>query len=134
MKEYLFIYGTLLPDHAPAEIGGIIGQLRPVGPASVPGYLYDFGQYPGAVLNNSARTRIAGQVFELSQDGGVLKALDSYEGYKPDDLQHSLFIRERAMIALDDGEILSCWIYLYNRDPGTAPLVSGGDYTKSRAA
>lgn len=134
MKEYLFLYGTLLPEYAPDEIASKVQRLRCVGSASVRGRLYDLGQYPGAILDASTGTRIYGQLFVLPPDQTVLRALDAYEGFEPDDIESSLFVRQKVEGILSDGRAIPCWIYVYNRDPGTAPLVSGGDYAKFQAA
>lgn len=134
MKDYLFVYGTLSPNHAPREVAGAVRRLRSIGAATVKGRLYNFGEYPGAILDSSARRKISGQVFALPDDQSVLKSLDDYEDYQPHDPQASLFVRKRATARLDDGRELRCWMYVYNRDPGDAPIISGGDYTKSKAA
>lgn len=134
MKDYLFVYGTLSPNYAPGEVANVVRRLRSVGAATVKGRLYDLGEYPGAILDASTRRKISGRVFALPEDQSVLKSLDEYEDYKPHDPDASLFVRKRATVKLDDGRELECWMYVYNRDPGNAPLVSGGDYMKSKAA
>jgi gamma-glutamylcyclotransferase (GGCT)/AIG2-like uncharacterized protein YtfP len=134
MREYLFIYGTLLPEYAPNEIADTVRRLLYVGPASVQGRLYDLGEYPGVILDASSQTKISGHLFMLPQDQSVLKTLDSYEGFKPEDLNKSLFVRRWATVNLDDGRAIQSWIYVYNQDPGAAPLVSSGDYAKYKAA
>jgi len=134
MKEYLFLYGTLLPEYAPDEIAREVRQLHHVGCASVRGRLYDLGQYPGAILDASTGMKIYGQLFVLPTDQRILHALDTYEGFEPSNTKSSLFIRQNATVALSDGRTVQCWVYVYNRDPGTAPLVSGGDYAKFQAA
>jgi gamma-glutamylcyclotransferase (GGCT)/AIG2-like uncharacterized protein YtfP len=134
MKEYLFIYGTLLPEYAPSETLDSIAHLNCVGKASVKGRLYDLGKYPGAILDPSSRMKVIGRVYEIPENKGVLRALDSYEEYNPDDLDNSLFIREQTTATLVGGRRVRCWIYVYNQNPGTAPLVSDGDYKKYQAA
>ncbi|MDT7542022.1 MAG: hypothetical protein QOE33_1926 [Acidobacteriota bacterium] len=132
MTDYLFVCGTLLPDRAPREIAGAVSRLRSVGAATVKGRLYDLGAYPGAILDASTREKISGWVFALPRDQSALKSLDEYENYKPHDPAASLFIRKRTSVELSDGRELECWMYVYNRDPGDAPLVPGGDYAKSK--
>lgn len=134
MTEYLFIYGTLIPEHASDEIARIVDDLRYVGKASVPGRLYDLGEYPGAVLDPSSPTKVFGRVYELPEDQTVLRLLDSYEEFDPDNLAKSLFMRKQTIVTLDDAQSVRCWIYTYNQDPGTAPLISGGDYKEYQAA
>lgn len=134
MKDYLFVYGTLSPKHAPSEIRHSVRRLHPISSATVKGYLYDLGEYPAAILDASTRRKITGQVFELPADPSVLRSLDAYEGYKPKNVKESLFIRRRTTVVLDDGQELECWIYIYNRDLGAAPLIASGNYAKSKAA
>jgi gamma-glutamylcyclotransferase (GGCT)/AIG2-like uncharacterized protein YtfP len=128
MSRHLFLYGTLLPELAPPAIAAAARRLARVGKASLPGRLHDLGAFPGAILDPAARTRIAGAVFALPGDPELLAALDAYEGFLPGDPARSLFVRVRAAARLEDGCELSCWVYEYNRDPGDAPLVPGGDY------
>ena len=134
MSEYLFLYGTLLPHQAPTEVADIVRQLHRVGPASVRGRLYDLGEYPGAILDDSSDATISGEVFELLNNQALLPVLDSYEGFDPTNPEDSLFVRTQAVVKLSDGRELGCWVYVYNQDPGTAPLIKSGDYINSKAA
>jgi gamma-glutamylcyclotransferase (GGCT)/AIG2-like uncharacterized protein YtfP len=131
MKRYLFSYGTLLPSRAPAEIAPVVRRLRRVGRGRVHGRLYDLGEYPGAVLSKSGPL-IAGQIFELPDDPEVIKKLDAYEGFNPSRQQGNLFVRKRRLVNIDNGKRVWCWIYVYNRHPGNAPSVAGGDFSKLR--
>ncbi|MFL6209783.1 MAG: gamma-glutamylcyclotransferase [Pyrinomonadaceae bacterium] len=134
MSDFLFIYGTLLPGEAVADVANIVQQLHRLGPAYVHGRLYDLGEYPGAILDAAAETKIEGEVFELSTDPSVLSALDSYEGYDLADPTNSLFIRIKSPVRLLDGREIESWMYVYNRDPGKALLIRDGNYRKSKAA
>jgi gamma-glutamylcyclotransferase (GGCT)/AIG2-like uncharacterized protein YtfP len=119
MSDFLFIYGTLLPDRAPAEIAGSVRLLRPIGPAQVKGHLYNLGEYPVAVLDASPDEIIPGQVFELPEDQAVLASLDLYEEYDPCNPQRSLFLRVKSTVTLtDDGHTVESWLYIYNQDAG----------------
>jgi gamma-glutamylcyclotransferase (GGCT)/AIG2-like uncharacterized protein YtfP len=122
MSECLFVYGTLLPGRAPAEVADAVRRLRRVGPGHVQGRLYDLGDYPGAILDRSSHSRIPGQVFELPDDETVLASLDEYEEFRPEDPRHSLFLRIKSPVTMADGHRLDCWMYVYNREPGSAPL------------
>ncbi len=114
MNEFLFVYGTLQPAHAPAEIASVVTKLHPIDVGSVNGILYDLGEYPGAVLDPSSKHRIAGTVFQLPNDPDVLCALDAYEEFDPDAPGSSLFLRVLHPVALTKGGTLQCWIYVYN--------------------
>jgi gamma-glutamylcyclotransferase (GGCT)/AIG2-like uncharacterized protein YtfP len=134
MSQHLFLYGTLLPSEAPEEIASIVKRFRRLGSAHVRGRLYDFGDFPGAVLDPSSRTMIHGELVVLPSDKRILQALDRYEEFDASDLKNSLFVRKRAKIRMADGSTCEGWIYVYNRHPGKAKLVRGGDYLRSKVA
>ncbi|MDQ2936382.1 MAG: gamma-glutamylcyclotransferase [Acidobacteriota bacterium] len=134
ITEYLFLYGTLLADGPPDEVAGALKTLRRIGPAHVRGRLYDLGEYPGAILAPSSTTLIQGEIFELPATPFILKALDDYEEFDPANKEESLFIRTKARATLLDGPQMDCWMYVYNDDPGTAPLLADGNYSKTKAA
>jgi gamma-glutamylcyclotransferase (GGCT)/AIG2-like uncharacterized protein YtfP len=134
VTEYLFLYGTLKPDAADREIAPIVRRLRNIGRGRVRGKLYDLGGYPGAVVDASANSFVRGLLVELPPDKATLEALDRYEEFDPLDPGNSLFVRTKTKVRLTDGRNLQGWIYVYNRDPGNAPLVRGGEYSKSKVA
>lgn len=134
MTEYLFLYGTLRPAKVSQEEASIVRRLRRVGSARVFGRLYDLGEYPGAILDSSARTAIRGELFEVPNDPDILSALDKYEEIDKDDGKKSLFVRKKTNVEVSDGRRLESWIYVYNRDPGDARVITSGDYSESEAA
>jgi len=134
MTDYLFIYGTLIPSEADDEIVHVVKRLRRIGSAYVRGRLYNFGEYPGAVIDQSANTSIHGELVELPADKAILDALDRYEEFDPLRPQKSLFVRKKAKVRLANGRNVEGWIYVYNRNPGNAPVIRGGNYSKSRVA
>ncbi|MGO9515680.1 MAG: gamma-glutamylcyclotransferase [Candidatus Korobacteraceae bacterium] len=134
MSDYLFSYGTLLPEHAPAEIATAVSKLRPVGKGTVSGVLYDLGDYPGAVLDFTSDKRIFGTVFRLPNNSAVLDELDEYEGFHPSASRKSLFIRRRCPVRLSTGRALNCWIYEYNGKHVAAPVVANGRYRSKHPA
>lgn len=133
MSDYLFLYGTLRPQQAPAEMRAIIRHLDRIGAGYARGLLYDLGEYPGAILDASSSMTIRGEVFALPTEQ-LLNSLDAYEDFDPANPQDSLFVRTRHFVRLTDGRELECWVYVYNREPGAAPLVTSGDYAKFKAA
>jgi gamma-glutamylcyclotransferase (GGCT)/AIG2-like uncharacterized protein YtfP len=126
MSEYLFAYGTLQPGCVPAKVAPLAAKLRPVAEGFVRGVLYDLGGYPGAVPDAKAMARIAGTVMGLPEDASFLHQLDAYEGFDPEAPEMSEFIRERDTVELSAGGTLECWIYRYNRAPGTAQSIARG--------
>lgn len=134
ITEYLFLYGTLLADVVPDEVVGALKALRRIGPAQVRGKLYDLGEYPGAILAPSSKTIVRGEIFELPVSPAILKALDNYEEFDPANNEDNLFVRTKVKATLLDGPKVDCWMYVYNDDPGTAPLLADGIYSTTKAA
>ena len=114
MTEFLFTYGTLQPGRAPAEIAHLVERLQVAGRGHVHGTLYDFGHYPGAVLDASSASRIPGTIYKLPPDRDLLARLDEYEEYSPESPETSQFIRELHAVHWEDGRTSLCWVYVYN--------------------
>jgi gamma-glutamylcyclotransferase (GGCT)/AIG2-like uncharacterized protein YtfP len=114
MAEYLFVYGTLHPERAPAEIADVVGRFAAPRRGTVLGRLHDLGPYPAVRLDVERPTAVPGTVFLLPDDPEVLKRLDAYEGFLPGDPPASLFLRQRVEAVLEDGESIVCWIYTYS--------------------
>ena len=115
MSTLLFIYGTLHPDRAPAEIAPVVRTLTPLGPATIRGTLLDFGDYPGVVLNPDG-PEVPGHLFALP-DPAVWTLLDAYEDFRPADPAASLCLRVQTTATTPDGSSRPCWVYVYNRQP-----------------
>ena len=124
MSQYLFTYGTLQPERAPAEIASAVHGLQVLGKGWVRGVLYDLGEYPGAVLDEEAE-EIEGTVCKLPANPGILRQLDAYEEFDPGAPESSLFVRGLHQVMLDSGRTLACWVYVYNRDPAGAKTIQG---------
>jgi gamma-glutamylcyclotransferase (GGCT)/AIG2-like uncharacterized protein YtfP len=132
MAQYLFVYGTLDPKQAPEEIATVVRQMRSVGRASVRGRLYDLGQYPGVILDDSTESVVQGELFMLPPHLDLLRRLDEYEGFDRANPGRSLFLRKKCSVTAPGGRQQVAWIYEFNQDPGDAPLVPLGDYAASR--
>lgn len=98
-KHYVFVYGTL-------RRGGVraMPELFPgaelAGGASVRGRLYDFGEYPGLLLDEAGST-VAGEVYEV--DEGTLRMLDDIEA-------PAYYSRRETEVSLG-GVVVTCWVY-----------------------
>jgi gamma-glutamylcyclotransferase (GGCT)/AIG2-like uncharacterized protein YtfP len=130
MSSYLFAYGTLQPDYAPPAIAHAVAKLRPIGEGFANGVLYDLGGYPGAVLDSSTDQTITGLVLQLPEDANSLREIDAYEEFNPAAPDTSQFIRVLHPVVLATGETLQCWIYVYNRDHGSARILTDGVYRR----
>jgi len=134
MKDYLFVYGTLVEENAPREIAGTIKKLKYVGDGFVLGRLYDLGEYPGAVLVASPTNKIFGKIYELPDDPGLLDRLDAYEEFDPEHPAKSLFVRKQASITRPSKKKVKGWVYEYNGDIRSLPLIKNGYYSPVAAS
>jgi gamma-glutamylcyclotransferase (GGCT)/AIG2-like uncharacterized protein YtfP len=99
----LFVYGTLRRE-GPAHRR--LDGARFVATGTIAGTLYDLGRFPGVHRAARARTRVAGEVYEMNvaDAGRMVAALDRYEG--------PLFRRARVRVRLDGGGERVAWTYL----------------------
>ena len=66
-------------------------KLTPVGRGSIKATLFDLGIYPAAIP--ASEERVFGEVHRMSDIDSVLTALDEIEGYRPSQLDASLYTR-----------------------------------------
>jgi gamma-glutamylcyclotransferase (GGCT)/AIG2-like uncharacterized protein YtfP len=128
MSDFLFIYGTLVPELAPKDIAPVVRKLELIGSGSVPGTLYDLGDFPGIKLERASRKRVRGRVFRIPSKA-TLKVLDDYEEFDPKHPRSSLYKRKLVNVKLDNGETIRSWIYEYNRSPRPKNVIKNGMYS-----
>lgn len=109
MPETVYVYGTLRPGKQSPDGSGTV---------QIPGKMYDLGWFPGIILEPPGGH---GEDFVTCERIEVenLDAVDAYEGYNPELISESLYIRR---------PILDGWIYEYNQEVGSKSLVSCGDW------
>ncbi|WP_431471265.1 gamma-glutamylcyclotransferase family protein [Sphingosinithalassobacter sp. LHW66-3] len=89
------------------------------------GQLFDFGDYPGALLGG--RGWVHGEVFE-TRDPRLLADVDAVEDFHEGDPASSEYLRYR--VTTRSG--LTLWAYGYNRPLGTAPRIATGRWRRRR--
>lgn len=100
----VYVYGTLRPNRGDTVF--------------IPGKMYDLGWFPGVLLEpEDSPNKVVAEVLRV--DDGRLAELDRYEGYRPHDHEHSLYIRR----SFRDG-----WIYEYNQRVDNRVLIESGDW------
>jgi gamma-glutamylcyclotransferase (GGCT)/AIG2-like uncharacterized protein YtfP len=128
MASLMFVYGTLRKDARGQMLSPLCRGWIFRGYGTVPGELYDFGAYPGAVpANADSATRVVGEVYELPEPRAMLPPIDRYEGCSEHDPPPHEFERERVEVTMEDGPTLAAWIYWYRPEPLGQRLASG-DY------
>lgn len=123
----LFVYGTLMPGHAPSCVEDLVSQFRPLDRATVHGELCDMGQYPGLILNDDAGL-VHGWVCAAPADPVLWRRLDAYEGFEPSSPDSSLFSRVPARATLADGRAVDCQTYVFTHPENAGRRIAGGDW------
>jgi len=138
MPDHLFVYGTLRAESGHPMARRLRVGAKLLGRGSVPGSLYDFGEYPGAVFAPDAKYRVIGDVFMLGPNPRLLADLDKYEGIAPEDdgaasgpEAEGLFQRVVIEVKLDKGETVEAWTYAL-KEPPRARLIGAGDFIADR--
>lgn len=100
MSIYVFVYGTLrageINDLGQAAAARGLPAAQFVGPATVPGRLVDFGEWPGLIPVSDGR-RVRGDVYLA--DPALIALLDEIEEYSPERL--CCFVRREVAALLD---------------------------------
>ncbi len=129
----VFVYGTLRAGevndlNAAAQRHGIAVPTL-TGAGTVPGRLYDFGTYPGLVLDDGAGP-VAGDIYDVPD--ALLPVLDEIEEVYPG--QASLFVRAEHPV-LCAGQPVMCLLYPV-ADAAVAGLarIGSGDWVAYRRA
>lgn len=108
----LFVYGTLKQGHSNHSL--LEGTITTIADGSISGRLYDLGDFPALVVQGNEIVR--GEVIWLDPAcvARVLSVLDRLEGFDPNDLERSLYLRIRVNTQCDDGHAVAAWTYVFN--------------------
>lgn len=149
--EYLLVYGSLwLGSKNYLELG-MDKQCEFVTDLTIDGCLYDLGEYPGLVLeesldvdNKANMSAIPAQLFRINRNArpqtslNILAEIDKYEECDTQDTASSEYRRTTLSVALRKGDRrVDAWIYLYKQDTKTKPMIlnkSWIEYKQERMA
>lgn len=137
-RELLAVYGSLLRAEGGLSALGAVASLEYLGPAQIPGELFDLGEYPGLCWDGRTRHRqseVPGELFAILEPG-VLAILDDYEGCGSESARppHISVGFQRRRVALIDPAV-QAWVYLYYGSVAGRPRVVGAtwpEYKMSR--
>ena len=121
--DRLFAYGTLMTGFSRRPL---LGAAILEGRGCVRGSLYDFGEYPGLVLDDGGW--VTGELYRISDLASRLACLDAAEWYDPADPAGSPYVRRRVPVQLAGRSSSEAWVYLYNGPPGRGPCIDSGDW------
>lgn len=128
----IFVYGSLLSGFPGNHHQLISKYFTLIGKAKVKGILYDLGEYPAAVPAIDINF-IFGELYIITEANEFSRAigqLDEYEGVKVEFGETALYRRELTDVFLNDN-ILTAWIYWYNKDIADKLIISSGDVLQS---
>ncbi|MDE1184005.1 gamma-glutamylcyclotransferase family protein [Paraburkholderia sp.] len=129
--QNVFVYGTLrageINDISAAAARNDIPEPTLLGTVTVRGHLFDFGAYPGLVVDEEGG-HVTGDVYEISDE--LVAVLDEIEAVYPGN--DTLFLPQDLMVKID-GETVPCRFYTVT---GTSvqglPLIKSGDWIEHR--
>ena len=99
-KHLVFVYGSLRRGNA-RSMSQRFPNSKFIGEAKVSGSLYDLGEYPGLLLNES-NSLVMGEAYEV--DDEILNQLDEFEA-------SSSYLRQQVEISLGANKRTG-WIYV----------------------
>ena len=126
MTDRIFVYGTLMAGFDRRRRAGIDTRMHFVGRGWIQAALYDLGLFPAAIP--APEGRVAGELYEVTDDPSVLAKLDEIEGFRPNEPDTSLYTRAQVAVTLESGQQESAWVYFYNAPLGQGQLIESGDY------
>jgi gamma-glutamylcyclotransferase (GGCT)/AIG2-like uncharacterized protein YtfP len=126
LPDLVFFYGTLMAGFDRRRRADLDSKLSFIGRGTIRAALFDVGLYPAAVP--ALDGTVWGEVYEMTDAGAVLTALDEIEGYRAGDPDHSLYLRQTVDVRLPDGTSSIASVYFYNAPLARAPRIPSGDY------
>jgi len=111
---YLFVYGTLQKKFKNPYSLALRSQASFISKGKIQAILYNFKNYPGIILSPTTNAWVQGEIYQLPEEGQLLRMLDEYEGYEEEFPILSEFIRTTTPVLLPDNRWITCWVYVYN--------------------
>ena len=120
----VFVYGTLLKGMVRANVLSASGLIDH---GFIEASLHDLGDYPS--ISSSNDSQVFGEIYEINAE--TLSILDNIEGFCPEDVQQSLYIRRQVMVK---GITMNCnhdaWTYFFNGELSNKNIITCGDYRR----
>ncbi len=119
---WFFVYGSLMRRY-----GNFNRFLRHktlnVRPAYCQGFLYHLPiGFPGLITLEDCQDLVVGELMSFKNPVKIMRALDQLEGFHPDNLQKSLYIRKKLPVIVETDPVsqeyreLEAWVYTYPLD------------------
>jgi gamma-glutamylcyclotransferase (GGCT)/AIG2-like uncharacterized protein YtfP len=118
MTSHLFVYGSLVTAAGHAQGARLRREALLVGTATIAGRLYRVSWYPALRPAAASTDLVHGEVYRLADAVKSLAWLDEYEGIIPGGTSAAAadeYARATRDVTLGDGNVVSAWVYLYQR-------------------
>ena len=126
--NYLFVYGLLKSTFENEAAQLVRSHCELIGEGSFRGYLYDLGEYPGVIYDESSPYIVHGEVFKIIQNKDeLIQILDEFEGVGDQFEQPNEYRKEIIPVQTKAG-IIQAVCYIYNLDPDGFALIESGRY------
>jgi gamma-glutamylcyclotransferase (GGCT)/AIG2-like uncharacterized protein YtfP len=113
--QNIFVYGLLQSNYDNEAAQMLRKHATLIGPASIPGAVFDLGDYPAAFFEKNMKGIVSGELYYIHGDSKqLLKFLDEFEGIGPD-VEHPLEYHRGFVLAQCEGGEKPALCYLYNR-------------------
>lgn len=125
---HLFVYGSLRSGFRSPVYEYISRFFKFIGDARVKGKLFDMGSYPAGVATTE-ESYIVGELYQAKNQhefSWAIGQLDDYEGVSVEADEIQLYRREVVDVFIN-GETVKAWIYWYNGDVSSRPVITSGD-------
>jgi gamma-glutamylcyclotransferase (GGCT)/AIG2-like uncharacterized protein YtfP len=113
-SDLLFVYGTLMRDFDHPMARMLSRNADFLGTAHCRGRLYRVKHYPGMTLSDDAADIVHGEVYRLHQPEALIREFDMYEACGEGFPEPTQYIRQMLPVALEQGETVEVWTYIYN--------------------
>ncbi|HMK04724.1 MAG TPA: gamma-glutamylcyclotransferase family protein [Ferruginibacter sp.] len=124
----LFVYGSLRSGFRNPVYNYLTKYFHLLGETVVKGKLYDMGEYPVAIPTAEEKF-ISGELYAINDPmefSWAIAQLDDYEGLNTEAGEQPLYKREEV-VAYQDGQPITAWIYWFNGNIGSQPEIESGD-------
>jgi len=113
--QNIFVYGLLQSKYDNEAAQMLRKHATLIGPASIPGAVFDLGEYPAVFFEKNMKGMVRGELYYIHGDSNqLLQYLDEFEGIGPDE-EKPFEYRRGIVRAQCQGTNRPALCYLYNR-------------------
>ncbi len=125
MTTKVFVYGTLKEGERLDRQE--LAELRTsVEVATIKAGLFSLGPYPTVKLDEDGITVGEVHTFKSEDFEDVQRVIDMIEGYKAKAPKEGLYNRHKVEATLEDGKVVTAWVYEYNGKVNPKNKIEGG--------